>query len=138
MHPMVERFKQTYGRLNAQSLELLNDLYGDDVEFQDPFHRIRGLPALRRYFSELYAGVESCSFEFQEEIMHGNHAALLWTMRMIHPRLNGGAPVIVPGSTVIRFRDRVTYHRDYFDAGAMLYEQLPLIGTIVRMIKRRV
>lgn len=137
VHPVVERFKHTYGRLNAQSLELLNDLYGEDVLFQDPFHRIAGLPALRRYFGELYAQVESCSFEFEEEMVQGNRAVLMWTMSLTHPRLNGGAPVTVPGCTLIRFRDRVFYHRDYFDAGAMLYEQLPLIGMLVRVIKSR-
>lgn len=137
VHPVVERFKQTYARLNAQSLELLESLYGEEVEFQDPFHRIIGLPALRRYFAALYAQVECCSFVFEEEMVQGNRAVLMWTMSLTHPRLNGGAPVTVPGCTLIRFRDQVFYHRDYFDAGAMLYEQLPLIGMLVRVIKSR-
>ncbi len=138
MQQVVERFKHTYGRLNVQSLDLLNDLYDDVVEFQDPFHRIAGLPALRQYLTDLYARVESCSFVFEDEITQGNRAVLMWTMRLKHTRLNGGALVTVPGSTHIRFRDKVFYHRDYFDAGAMLYEQLPLIGTVIRIIKGRV
>lgn len=137
MQPVVERFKQIYSGLSVRSLGLLNELYSDDVEFQDPFHRIAGLPALRRYFGELYAQVESCSFEFEEEMVQGDRAVLMWTMSLTHPRLNGGAPVTVPGCTLIRFRDQVFYHRDYFDAGAMLYEQLPLIGMLVRVIKSR-
>lgn len=138
MQPVVERFKQTYGRLNAQSLGLLSDLYSDDVEFQDPFRQIAGLSAFRQYVTELYAHVESCSFTFEEEVAQGNRAVLTWTMLLKHPRLNGGALVTVPGSTLLRFRDRVFYHRDYFDAGAMLYEQLPLIGTVIRIIKGRI
>ncbi len=59
-------------------------------------------------------------------------------MLLKHPRLNGGALVTVPGSTHLRFRDKVVYHRDYFDAGAMLYEQLPLIGMVIRIIKGRI
>ena len=59
-------------------------------------------------------------------------------MQLNHPRLNAGAAVTVPGSTLIRFRDKVFYHRDYFDAGAMVYEQLPLIGMLIRAIKGRV
>ena len=61
-----------------------------------------------------------------------------WTMSLKHPRLNGGDPVIVPGSSLIRFREKVFYHRDYFDGGAMLYEQLPFIGMVIRAIKARV
>ncbi|MGZ9189187.1 MAG: nuclear transport factor 2 family protein [Nitrospira sp.] len=138
MQPVVERFKQTYGQLDAQSLGLLSELYSDDVEFQDPFHQIAGLPALRQYFADLYAQVESCSFKFEEDVTQGNDSVLMWTMFLKHPRLNGGVVVTVPGSTHIRFRDKVSYHRDYFDAGAMLYEQLRLIGRVIRIIKRRV
>jgi len=52
---VVERFTQTYGRLNAQSLGVLSDLHSDDREFQDPFHHLTGLSALRQYFEQLYA-----------------------------------------------------------------------------------
>ncbi|MBA3753074.1 MAG: nuclear transport factor 2 family protein [Nitrospira sp.] len=55
MQSVVERFTQTYGRLNAQSLGLLSDLHSDDREFQDPFHHLTGLSALRQYFEQLYA-----------------------------------------------------------------------------------
>jgi hypothetical protein len=29
----------------------------------------------------------------------------------------------------------VCYHRDYFDAGEMLYENLPVVGRVIRWIK---
>jgi len=138
MKTVVERFKQTYNRLNTQSLGLLNELYSHDVVFQDPFRRMSGLPALTEYFTELYRHVELSSFVFEDEVVQGNSAVLTWTMSLKHPRLNGGDVVTVPGSTHIRFRDKVTYHRDYFDGGAMLYEHLPLIGLVIRMIKERV
>jgi len=138
MQTVVERFKQTYNRLNARSLGLLKELYSHDVVFQDPFRRISGLPALTEYFAELYRHLESSSFVFEDDIVQGNSAVLAWTMSLKHPRLRGGDVVTVPGSTHIRFRDKVMYHRDYFDAGAMLYEHLPLIGLVIRTIKERV
>ncbi|MGQ0811308.1 MAG: nuclear transport factor 2 family protein [Nitrospiraceae bacterium] len=138
MQTVVERFKQAYNQLNAQSLGLLNELYSDDVRFQDPFRRITGLPALMGYCAELYRHVQSSSFSFEDDVVQGNSAVLTWTMSLKHPRLNGGDVVTVPGSTHIRFRDKVFYHRDYFDGAAMLYENLPLIGLIIRAIKARV
>ena len=82
--------------------------------------------------------MEFCTFAFEEEVGQGDRAVLTWTMSLRHPRLNGGKLVTVPGSTHIRFHDKVFSHRDHFDAGAMLYEQLPLIGTVIRIIKDRV
>ncbi|MDR4473334.1 MAG: nuclear transport factor 2 family protein [Nitrospira sp.] len=46
MHSVVEQFKETYRRLDAQSLGLLAELYTDDVLFQDLFRRLEGLGAL--------------------------------------------------------------------------------------------
>jgi hypothetical protein len=34
--------------------------------------------------------------------------------------------------------DRVVLQRDYYDAGEMIYEHLPLLGWAVRSVKRRV
>ena len=48
----------------------------------------------------------------------------MWTMFLKHPRLNGG---LVVGSRFDAYSvpgQGLSYHRDYFDAGAMLYEQL--------------
>ncbi len=138
METVVERFKQTHYRLNGGSLGLLNELYDDDVSFEDPFHRIAGLPQLTAYFESLYRHVTSCSFVFHDEAATQDQAFLTWTMSWVHPRLNGGRLVTVPGSTHIRFREKVWYHRDYFDTGAMLYEQLPVIRSIIRAIKARI
>lgn len=45
----------------------------------------------------------------------------------------------VEGATRLEFDEtgKVCLHRDYFDLGAMLYEQLPLLGAVVRTIKGR-
>ena len=47
--------------------------------------------------------------------------------------------VRVEGATRLQFDawGKVCLHRDYFDLGAMLYEQLPLLGPVVRVIKGR-
>jgi hypothetical protein len=43
----------------------------------------------------------------------------------------------VAGCTHLKWHDTVFYHRDFFDAGAMLYEQLPVFGSIIAWLKRR-
>ncbi|HDY7901818.1 TPA: nuclear transport factor 2 family protein, partial [Vibrio vulnificus] len=49
-----------------------------------------------------------------------------------------GACVEVKGVSHLKFEaGKVIYHRDYFDLGEMLYENLPLLGGIIRAIKQR-
>jgi hypothetical protein len=59
-------------------------------------------------------------------------------MTFASPRLNGGRDVEVDGSSVLAIcEDRITYQRDYYDLGAMVYEQLPVLGAVIRHIRGR-
>ena len=48
-------------------------------------------------------------------------------------------PLDLPGCSVVETEnDLITHQRDYYDAGEMIYEHLPLLGWAVRGVKRRV
>ena len=60
-------------------------------------------------------------------------------MHWSHPRIAGGAMRQLPGCSVVDMRDdRIVRQRDYYDAGEMIYEHLPVLGWAVRGVKRRV
>ncbi len=135
----LDRFLSTYQRLNRDNLDLLDEIYSPDVRFSDPAHRLTGLTALRDYFAELYTNVEHISFDFAEPHAVGDQVFVEWVMCLRHPRLNRGAEIELPGISCLHFAadGRVDDHRDYFDLGLLLYEQLPLLGPLVRAVKRR-
>ena len=58
-------------------------------------------------------------------------------MRFAHPKLNGHKEITVTGVSEIKFDERITYHRDYFDVGSMFYEQVPILKTIIQALKKR-
>lgn len=135
----MERFLKTYQELTHYNLHRLAEIYSDEIHFIDPAHEIRGLERLSSYFAGLYREVHSISFQFNHPLKVDNEAYLQWMMSLQHRRLKGGRMVFVPGASYLRFADngKVFHHRDYFDLGAMLYEQLPLLGTMIRALKRR-
>ena len=138
MSDFLRRFATEFAALDAGNLARLGELYSDDVLFRDPLHEVRGLPALQRYFAELYANVGRLEFDFHgfDQVVDGE-GYLRWTMHFRHPRLRGGAPISVDGCSHLLWWDKVYQHRDYFDAGAMLYEHLPLMGGVIAWLKRR-
>lgn len=136
--PLVTRFQDVFQALRHDTLYLLDDVYAADIGFEDPLHKVNGLEALREYFARLYEGVESVNFEYGEVIEAPGQAMLTWTMHMVHRRLRPGETLRLPGASHIRFASRVHYHRDYFDAGALLYERIPLLGRVVRAVRRRI
>jgi hypothetical protein len=135
---LLVRFQEVFQELRYDRLALLDEVYASDIVFEDPLHRVAGLAALKDYFERMYQGVESIAFEFGDVIEAPGQAMLTWTMRMTHRRLRAGEELALPGASHIRFREKVHYHRDYFDAGALLYERLPVLGGIVRAIRKRV
>ncbi|WKE63944.1 nuclear transport factor 2 family protein [Gallaecimonas kandeliae] len=139
MQAALERFLGHYQRLDKESLHLLAEMYSSDLVFEDPAHRITGLPALERYFEGLYQQVEDIHFDFHAVRLFGEEAWVQWTLKLRHPRLSGGRSFSLDGVSLLSFDSdgKVCQHRDYFDLGAMLYERLPLLGPLVRWLKGR-
>lgn len=139
MSEFLQRFASGFAALDKHNLDRLGELYSDDIQFRDPLHEIHGLADLRRYFEQLYANVRELHFDFQgyDQVAEGE-GYLRWTMRYRHPRLSGGEEICVPGCSHLRWRDgRVYNHRDFFDAGNLLYEHLPVFGSVIRWLKGR-
>lgn len=127
-----------YQRLDKTTLGELNQIYHPNIEFQDAAHRMVGLEALQRYFAELYRNVNQCRFLIGEVFSHPEGGMITWQMELSHPKLNGGKLVTVAGVSHLKFADdKVIYHRDYFDLGEMVYEHVPVLGHLVRIIKQR-
>ncbi|MEZ9197517.1 nuclear transport factor 2 family protein [Shewanella sp. 10N.286.54.B9] len=137
-HEIIARFVSVYQKLNKDNLELLNEIYSDDIRFSDPLHKIAGLNALTDYFKTLYQNVESIDFVIHQVIRDESTAALKWTMNLVHPKLNAGNAISVEGVSLLTFDGKINRHQDYFDLGAMVYEQLPLVGGLIGFIKSKV
>ena len=145
---LIQRFKLIYSRLdntkaacgkipaNSQQV-LLDEVYSKNVTFKDPVHQIEGLSAYRRYMDSMYSNVMSCEFTYHEHWIGKNSATIKWDMLFRHRKLGNGKLITVRGMSHVRFSDRIDYHEDVFDVGAMLYEHIPLLGRILLKIKAR-
>jgi hypothetical protein len=132
----LNTFVSVYQTLSIDNLELLDSIYHKDITFEDPIHRVEGLKNLHHYFENLYQNLTSCEFVINEVIVQGSNAAIYWKMIYQHPKLNKGRSVTVFGNSQLKAeQNQVIYHRDYIDLGAMLYEQLPVLGKLIRWIK---
>ncbi|WP_339532558.1 nuclear transport factor 2 family protein [Pseudomonas mucidolens] len=138
MSEFLQQFARSFATLDKHNLQRLDSLYSHDIRFTDPLHEVQGLPALHRYFEQLYSNVSHLNFEFLgfDQVANGE-GYLRWNMRFRHPRLAGGELIEVRGCSHLLWHDKVYRHHDYFDAGALLYEHVPVLGRIVRWLKRK-
>lgn len=139
MPSVINRFVEYYAGLDNQPPSALAALYEADATLIDPFGEHRGLYAIQRYFTHLQANVEHCRFSIDPPLCDGHFFVVTWTMHWSHPRIDGGAILTLPGCSVVKIQgEMITSQRDYYDAGEMIYEHLPLLGWAVRSVKRRV
>ena len=134
--PLIERFKTYFRVLHEAELSQLRDIYSDQVLFKDPVHEIRGLVELEDYFTALCSDLSDCRFEYLDEIVGDHSAYVKWIMHFRHPRLRNRL-ISVRGVSHLRGSDKIDYHEDFYDMGAMLYEQLPLLGNVTRWLRLR-
>ncbi|MFE8071697.1 nuclear transport factor 2 family protein [Marinobacteraceae bacterium S3BR75-40.1] len=135
--PVVRRFQTLYQAMGPGRIPPLEPVYDRDVEFVDPLSHVFGLEALDHHLNTAYQNVIACQFDFGAPIFDAERAALPWTMRLSHRRLRRGQPIDVEGMSHLRIvDDLVVFHRDYFDAAQLLYENIPVLGAGVRWVRR--
>lgn len=136
---MIERIKTLYAELGPDNVtrERLAQVYGQQVVFIDPMHRIDGLDQLERYFVNLYRNLDDINFRYLSHWEKDGEAMLRWEMTYAHPKVASGRAISIPGVTYLQFDDRIQLHQDYFDSNQMLFDHLPVLGSILGWLKGR-
>lgn len=134
----IDDFLTMYNKLDRANLSLLANIYHQDVVFIDPLHRIDGLSALTKYFSNLYENLDAGRFEMKKVLQQDNAVSLYWTMYFSHSKIKAGKEVSFDGNSFLEYQDgKVIFHRDYFNAADMLYQHIPVLGGLINLVKKR-
>lgn len=139
MGAAVQRLIQFFEQLKPEDVQRLREIYASDARFKDPFNEVQGLPAIERIFAHMFEALDSPHFIITERIAQGHQCFLVWDFRFRFKRFDTQAWQTVRGGTHLVFDDDglVTLHRDYWDAAEELYEKLPVVGALMRWLKRR-
>lgn len=134
----VRRLIAWYESLTPQSLAQLPEFYAPQAMFKDPFNEVSGVGAISAIFEHMFAALIQPRFEVREVVVQGDDAFLVWDFLF---QFRGGSTTTqcVRGTTHLKWGpdERITWHRDYWDAAEELYEKLPVVGALMRWLKRR-
>ena len=126
-----------YETLTLATVPQVRTIYAADASFKDPFNEVRGHAAIVRLFEHMFVQVDGPRFVVLSSMSQGDAAFLTWEFRFRMRRLVHGEQC-VRGATHVRFNGagQVALHRDYWDAAEELYEKLPVLGGLMRLLKR--
>ena len=136
--PALERLAHFYESLSEAALPDLALIYAPDALFKDPFNEVRGVAPISAIFKHMYEHVDAPRFTVMTRVLQGDDAFLTWEFSFRMRRFKREEQII-RGATHVRFdaQGRVCLHRDYWDAAEELYEKLPLLGGLMRWLKKR-
>jgi steroid delta-isomerase len=137
MAAAVERYGRFWSELRPDSTADLRALARPDLRFVDPFNEIVGVERVVALLDHLFAGATGVAFTIRHQAWHDDTAFYRWDFacRLKRPAMD--LPLV--GVSEVRF-DRealVAEHVDHWDAGAQVYERLPILGAILRRVRRR-
>lgn len=124
-----------FERLSPATLDTISQIYAPDACFTDPFNDVRGVAAVRMVYAHMFETLEAPAFKVKEIVVDGDQAFMTWDFDF---RLRAQDYCIV-GCTHFRLDTggRIVLHRDYWDAAREVYERVPLLGALLRALRRR-
>lgn len=134
LDPLVD-FYQT---LTPDSVTRFSAFYSADAYFKDPFNEVRGLAAIERIFSHMFEQVAEPRFVITAKVGAGDTAMLVWEFSFRPRRAGFTQSMVLRGMTHLEFdtAGKVRFHRDYWDTAEELYMKLPLLGGVLRGLRR--
>ncbi len=134
----LTRVIRTYEQLSPATLSSLDALFAPDARFIDPFNDVTGHAAIRRIFEHMYATVQQPRFDVLEGAVQGCSGFLLWDLHFRSPGASGKANRIHGMSRLVfNEQGQVTLHHDHWDPARQLYEDVPVLGAVMRMIRKK-
>lgn len=142
-HDALQRIVQLFNHLQPNDLQRLDQFYTADAQFKDPFNEVQGLAAIQRIFEHMYASLDAPRFVVTQHVLEGAHAFVTWDFLFSIRKHPPHVVHTIRGATHFVLREeqgvwRIAVHRDYWDAAEELYEKLPVVGSLMRWLKRRV
>ena len=135
----TERIAHWFETLTPEALAGIGDLYAPDARFKDPFNEVQGLAAIRAVFEHMYQSLDEPRFVVTSRLVDGDQCFLVWEFRFRFKRFDRTTPQAVRGGShlVLAADGRIRVHRDYWDAAEELYEKMPVLGRLMRWLRRQ-
>ena len=136
--PRVQRIIERFERLAEADVARLAEIYVPDATFKDPFNEVRGVSAIEGIFRHMFVALEAPRFVIRDVVVQGDQCFLTWDFLFRMRRFSRDEQCIHGGSHLLLAEDgRIRRHRDYWDAAEELYEKLPVVGALMRWLKKR-
>ncbi len=135
----IAHMVQLFESITPQNINRMGEFYDPKARFKDPFNEVVGIPAISHIFAHMFVQLTQPRFVVTNQVLQGNQCFLTWEFKFGFKGFKADQTQTILGAThlVLNEAGLITLHRDYWDAAEELYEKLPVVGGLMRWLKRR-
>ena len=139
MEQAVTRLVALFEHLTVADLPEMGHYYATHAHFKDPFNDVQGLAAVQGIFGHMFEALHEPRFVVTNRVVQGPPCLLTWDFLFRFKSFQQDTPQTVRGAShlVLDEQGLVTLHRDYWDAAEEMYEKFPVVGGVMRWLKKR-
>ncbi len=132
-------YEAYFADLTPASVADLRALAVGDMRFRDPFNDVQGIDKVIRLLRASFEDTIGMRFEFIDRAVSGRVCYYRWRCLFTPKRLPKSGIWTFDGMSEVAFDDagRVVSHIDHWDASTQFYARLPVIGALIRLVRRR-
>ncbi|AXX86441.1 nuclear transport factor 2 family protein [Malaciobacter marinus] len=118
--------------------EKYNYFFDENSIFQDPFQKVVGVEKIYEVFQDMYEVLYEAKFIVLSHSCDETQSFIHWIFE--YKTKKDSDFNSFEGVSIVKFNDnaRVSSHVDYWDAASNIYEKIPLLGFILRLIKKKI
>ena len=138
MAAAAQRIVDAFTRLSPERIGQLGEIYCPAARFVDPFNDVQGLDEIQRIFRHMYQTLDAPHFDVRQCIEQGADCVLLWDFSFRFRTSRKAVTQRLPGASHLRLdaTGLIQLHRDYWDPAQGIYEKLPVLGILMRALRR--
>lgn len=133
----ARRYADFWRELEPETTGRLRELAAPELRFVDPFNDLRGRDTVVAMLNHMFQSVEQVRFDITRTAVDREVAFYRWdfTCKVRGRRIG----VAIAGMSEVRFdaAGLVLSHIDHWDAASQVYARLPLLGGLLRQVRRR-
>ncbi|MEC9375361.1 MAG: nuclear transport factor 2 family protein [Pseudomonadota bacterium] len=134
----LDSYINFYTSLSEEKIANLESVMTEDIHFVDPFNDVYGIKGVEEIFHDMYKKLTNPKFKITNSAFSRENekiALLNWELTSTLGKHN----FTIIGMSEVRFAEdgRVNSHIDHWDSGKQFYQRLPIIGWIIKIIRKR-
>ena len=131
---MISDFIKLISTFDSGSLRDLPKIYSPTIEFEDPINTVQGLDNLCLVFEDLLKVFSEIEIQVKGTSSTDHTAFVRWLMTYRFRKKKYS----IDGVTHLKFDSSglICKHKDYWDASFPLYGTFPMLGSLMRGIKK--